>query len=115
MGGTLDTNDILPFDAKWSEFKEKLDFCINPLFDLRIFSNGGVSFCCSGDPDNSDEFNLGNIKESSLLSLYNSKKSILLQKNESSRCKKCNYYHPFSEHKDNIGHFFENPLDFIGA
>jgi MoaA/NifB/PqqE/SkfB family radical SAM enzyme len=115
MGGSLDITETLPCDARWADLKEKNDVCISPIFGLRIFSNGAVSFCCAGDPDNSREFDLGNIKNSSLSSIYHSNKVRTLQLNKSSRCKKCNYYRPLNEVRDNLENWIENPIDFIGG
>lgn len=115
MGGSFDETSNLPYDAKWTQFREKKDLCINPIFDLRIFSNGSVSFCCSGDSDNAEEFNLGNIRDISLLSIYNSEKARKLQDNKSCRCKKCNYYSPISENIESMEHWIDEPIDFIGG
>lgn len=115
MGGILDDSIALPYDARWKSKVDKSDVCISPIFGLRIFSDGSVSFCCAGDPDNSDIFKIGDVNSQKLGDIYHSKKVQILQMNKSINCKKCNYYRPFKDERSNVNHWIENPIDFIGG
>lgn len=116
MGGSVDDSIPLPLDAKWMKSTSSADSkCIISLFNMRIFSDGSLSFCGSGDSDISSDFYIGNLRDSNFLSLYNSGKMRQLYNSTPKRCLKCSYYKPISEYKEKLEYCFKNPVKVVGG
>lgn len=118
-GNTCNTDEPLPLDAAWLAPQENKEQCLIPIVAPQVFANGDVSFCHCCDFDAIDEFLLGNVRDQSLLTLFNSEKSkrlLGLMNNNvvPSFCRKCTFFRPFSDLK-NYSCIPGNPLDFIGG
>jgi radical SAM protein with 4Fe4S-binding SPASM domain len=116
-GNKIDTSIRLPFNGEWTQYKENTMKCLVPVFACQIFSNGDVSFCACPDFDIDDDLKLGNIKDNSLIDIYNSKKCQQLwdsDKKIPDFCKYCSFFKPFTE-LSQYERAIENPIDFIGG
>jgi radical SAM protein with 4Fe4S-binding SPASM domain len=84
---------------------------------MQIFSDGGVGFCPCDDFNSDEELLLGNIRNNSLLELYNTQRVKKLWDFEAympSFCRRCSFHRPLSQ-LDEYPWIFERPLDFIGG
>jgi hypothetical protein len=75
--------------------------CAYPLLHLKVAVNGDVKFCSCIDYDSHPENIIGNVKEDSLLNIYNGAKAHRLWRDGLSICDGCTHYRPvqlFSEH-----------------
>jgi len=92
----FNTNTKLPFDAKWRPAPTHMDQCLLPLLYTKITSAGDLSFCACVNFDASEELLLGNIKNYSLLELYNNEKCRKLWNWKSNGipefCRTCSFY-----------------------
>lgn len=115
--GVLDVTTTLPFAANWKKVTCNDEQCIIPIFALQVLSNGNVSYCPCDDYDGTQEFFLGNVLNSPLSEILNSKKALELYKfvgNMPKYCSKCSFHIPKSricEYEAAI----KNPLDLIGG
>jgi radical SAM protein with 4Fe4S-binding SPASM domain len=114
---SLDTTKKLPFDANWGPTAaRKTQQCIIPLLALQVSSNGDVAICpCVGALD---DLLIGNIRQNTLLELFNSPKTRALWDCQNAgvpeSCARCSFYAPLDAVRSNPS-LIENPFDMIGA
>jgi MoaA/NifB/PqqE/SkfB family radical SAM enzyme len=105
-GGAIDTSEPLPFAGRWTG-DDEMDMvgdgtpCAYPLIHLKVAVNGDVKFCSCIDYDSDPENIIGNVREDSLLNIYNGAKARRLWRDGLSICKGCTHYKSvqlFSKH-----------------
>jgi len=108
-GGAIDTSTPLPFSGAWSGADNADNHetvgdgtpCAYPLLHLKVAVNGDVKFCSCIDYDSHAENIIGNVKDDSLLTIYNGARARRLWRDGLSICKGCTHYKPvqlFSKH-----------------
>ena len=105
-GGAIDTSRPLPFSGAWTGGGDHETVgdgtpCAYPLLHLKVAVNGDVKFCSCIDYDSHAENIIGNVKDDSLLNIYNGAKARRLWRDGLSICKGCTHYKPvqlFSKH-----------------
>ncbi|MGC2063329.1 MAG: radical SAM/SPASM domain-containing protein [Thermodesulfovibrionales bacterium] len=115
--GKLDTRQRLPQAAKWLPDVDNTVQCFIPLFAMQVFSNGGVAFCPCDDFNSDEDLLLGNIRNNSLLEIYNTERVKKLWDFEShipSFCRRCSFHRPVSQLVE-YPWIFDRPLDYIGG
>jgi radical SAM protein with 4Fe4S-binding SPASM domain len=116
-GGVINDNIQLPFSGEWLKKQINCSQCLIPLVACQVFSNGDVSFCSCCDYDIIDDLKLGNIKDQTLSSIYNSKKTRSLwnfSKKFPEFCKMCTFHKPLSD-LQKYDFMFRDPFSFIGG
>jgi MoaA/NifB/PqqE/SkfB family radical SAM enzyme len=117
-GGAIDTSEPLPLGGSWVNADEMETVstglpCAYPLLHLKVAVNGDVKFCSCIDYDSHPENIIGNVKEASLVDIYNGAKARKLWREGLSICKGCTHYKPvkvFSEHFNLLG----DPIGSLG-
>jgi len=96
--GVLDTSKPLPFNASWCPPRVNKTQCMLPILSFLVYSNGNVSFCPCDNFDDVEELSLGNIKDATLLELYNTPKAKALwnwkEHGVPGFCKRCTFHIP---------------------
>jgi sulfatase maturation enzyme AslB (radical SAM superfamily) len=112
--GGVDTSRALPFDAIWIKETVTDAKCVLPLVACHIFTNGDVSFCPCDNYNGVEEFNLGNIRTSHLLSLCNSDKARSLWLKLPGTCQTCTQHRPLAK-LSTYEDLFTDPINFTGG
>ena len=115
--GILDTSKPLPGDAKWIEIRYNKGQCLIPLIALQVSSDGSVSFCPCDDYQSVDELELGNVRDTSLLDMYNTEKVARLYDFAShvpQFCRTCSFWRPL-EDSAQISNWLRDPTSSIGG
>lgn len=113
----IDISKSLPFDAKWLTSQKNYTQCLRPLISPIIYADGDVDFCICTDTCNSKELHIGNLRNNSLVAIYNSDKVAKLwdfRNNIPEFCKKCAFHLPI-EMLEELKWFFKDPISFIGG
>ena len=112
----LDTAKPLPFGSTWAQEPPKKTQCLIPLLAVQISSNGSVAFCaCVGGVEG---LVLGNIKDHTLLELYNTPKVRALwnwaEAGVPDACSRCTFYAPLENVRGDPT-ILDNPFAITGA
>lgn len=113
---SLNTAEKLPFGATWAVSPTTKAQCLIPLLAIQVSSNGEVAFCpCVGALDG---LVLGDIRDNTLLELYNSPKVRALWNwakfGVPDSCAKCSFYQPLETIIDDAS-IISNPFKLAGA
>lgn len=94
----LDSSKKLPFDATWMSERNNTEQCLIPLMGMGVSSNGKVTFCPCANFDQTKELIVGDIRENTLLEIYNSDQVYRLWNWEEfgvpNFCKHCKFHLP---------------------
>ena len=115
--GAIDITKPLPFAGMWSDDTSSNPEgkpCAYPLLHVKVAVNGDVKFCSCIDYDSTVENIIGNVKEKSLLDIYNSERARQLWGAGLSICKGCTHFKPLSI----LGDFYpllDTPIRNLGV
>lgn len=117
-GGAIDTSQPLPLGGTWvdPDVMEAVSTglpCAYPLLHLKVAVNGDVKFCSCIDYDSHPENIIGNVKEASLLDIYNGYRARRLWREGLSICKGCTHYKPVKLFSDHFK-LLERPIGNLG-
>jgi radical SAM protein with 4Fe4S-binding SPASM domain len=101
-GGAISSDMTPELAGKMRPEVKNTTNCVLPLYDIRILSSGNVTACGCADFDNTEQLNLGNIKDHSLRELFNSKKmknmfEPMTYERNPEVCKTCTFHDPLSD------------------
>lgn len=101
-GGGLETNDELPLEGRWIDWRKNTGQCIIPLVGGMVQVDGNVSFCHCIDYNGFKEFTMGNITDKGLGEMYASSRLDGLWNFEEegpmpAQCVVCTFHKPFFE------------------
>jgi MoaA/NifB/PqqE/SkfB family radical SAM enzyme len=118
-GGAMDTSVPLPFAGKWTppkteQWRRHTGPCYYPALHVKVAVNGDVKFCSCVDYDSTPENVLGNVKNDSLLNIYNGRAAREKWRNGISLCNGCTHYRPITVFTKLISHL-ESPIENLGV
>jgi radical SAM protein with 4Fe4S-binding SPASM domain len=118
-GGTFNTSLPLPLEAQWLPERINNKQCLIPLVAVQVFANGAVSFCPCCDYNAQPALALGNVKEQTLLDIFNGPENRALWHWEADGlvpdyCRRCTFHVPL-ESLPQQEYVFQNPFQFIGG
>lgn len=115
--GVLNTSQPLPGDASWMKIRYNKGQCAIPLLASQISSDGDVSFCPCDDFQGVGELKLGNVRDATLLSMYNTEKVARLYDFASEVpkfCRSCSFWQPL-ENSEQVADLCRDPINSIGG